>query len=227
MALHMDDTEGLDDEAPQPIDAESVANGSFERISKDQGARSASHALHDVTKGERHTSEDDRVPLNKRSLIVIGVAAVVAIVVIVVMVMRILSASAPAPSNSSEPEQVAMSADAQISNRGSSYKLVEQEGKYQLLEVRGAGGGQNVVLGDLKGTPANLVLYDGAIIVPENLADGTWDVAAYTIGSGWSQIMDQEGKAVAGEGSVQDAQLEGSTLVLTVDGARVNVPLVW
>jgi hypothetical protein len=52
-------------------------------------------------------------------------------------------------------------------------------------------------------------------------------VAAYTIGSGWSQIMDQEGKAVAGEGSVQDAQLEGSTLVLTVDGARVNVPLVW
>ena len=56
MALHMDDTEGLDDEAPQPIDAESVANGSFERISKDQGARSASHALHDVRICSRYFS---------------------------------------------------------------------------------------------------------------------------------------------------------------------------
>ena len=227
MDMHMDDTEELDHETPRPIDAESVANGSFEHLTEDQGAKAATHVRHGVVTSAKHAPEDDRASLNKHSLMVIGIAAVVAIVVIVVMVIRILSASAPAPSSSSEPEQVAMSADAQISNRGSSYELVEHEGKYQLVEVRGAGGGQNVVLGDLKGTPANLVLYNGAIIVPENLADGTWDVAAYTIGSGWSQIMDQEGKAVAGSGSVQDAQLEGSKLVLTVDGSRVEVPLVW
>jgi hypothetical protein len=72
-----------------------------------------------------------------------------------------------------------------------------------------------------------MVLYDGAIIIPENLKDGTWDIMAYTIGSGWSQLMDQEGKATTGKGELTGVELNSTTLLLTVGSEHVEVPLVW
>ena len=71
------------------------------------------------------------------------------------------------------------------------------------------------------------MLYDGAIIVPQNLKDGTWDVVAYTIGSGWSQLMDKEGNATTGKGKIKSVQLNDSTLVLSTDSKDVTIPLVW
>lgn len=226
MALNVNDTEELEMDAPRPVDADSVANGSFETLHGDQGAKSVSRGRHSANAAGRDGGEGTQ-PLNKRTLAVIGVAAIVAISVIVVLFVRMLSAS-PSTVDNSEPEQIAVSADEQVSNHGSSYELVQNsEGTYQLVEAVGAGGGTNVVLGDIPGTPANLVLYDGAILIPENLEDGTWDVLAYTIGSGWTQIMDQEGRIISASGTIEDARLEGTTIVLTVDGQRYEVPLVW
>lgn len=226
MALNMDDTEELELDAPRPVDADSVANGSFDMLNGDQGAKSVTRGKH-AAYAAGHVGGEEAQPLNRRMLVIIGVAAIVAISVIVVLFVRVLSAS-PSTVDESESEQVAVSADEQVSNRGSSYELVQNsEGTYQLVEAVGAGGGTNVVLGDIPGTPANLVLYDGAILIPENLKDGTWDVLAYTIGSGWTQIMDQEGRIISATGTIEDAQLEGTTIVLTVDGQRYEVPLVW
>ena len=95
-----------------------------------------------------------------------------------------------------------------------------------LTATHDAEGAKPTVLGELKGTPVALVLYDGTILMPENLSDGTWDVAAYTIGLNWSELMGADGKPQGGNGVVTDGTLDGSVLRLTGDGARVDVSLV-
>jgi hypothetical protein len=64
-------------------------------------------------------------------------------------------------------------------------------------------------------------------VIPESLPDGTWDVLAYTIGSGWSKIMSDQKTAQTGTGTISEAHLDGSALRLVVDGSEVLVPLVW
>ena len=84
-----------------------------------------------------------------------------------------------------------------------------------------------VALGDLPGTPVTLVLYNGIIVIPENLADGTWDIMAYTLGSGWSQLMDSTDSARSGQGTISAASLDGSNLKITTDQGDQSIPLDW
>lgn len=223
MALHMNSTSEFEEEAPRPIDASSVAKGGFDRLAEGQGAVSASAKR---SGGETHAHPDkDPQHMSKRTLALIGASALVVIVIAVVLFVRVLDAPGSLQDEQVELEQTAVAVDESITSHGVSYELAQNGDVYQLVEVRE--GSQSTSLGDLPGVPVNLVLYDGAIIVPENLSDGTWDVMSYTIGSGWSQIANQEGNAITGEGVITDAQLEGSTVVLTSEGGRIEVPLVW
>lgn len=241
MAMHMGDTGELDGDTPRPVYAGSVSNGAFDKLEEGQGAVSASEKRHDTKSSGAHyasdnkprhqaashraQSDEEQPPIDKRTLIVVVVGALVAIVVIVILFINVLNASPATPAKEKEAEQVAVSTDQSIEIRGTNFTLVQNDGKYQLLEKRD--GGKEVVLGDLPGTPAGFVLYDGSVLIPENLEGGKWDVMSYTIGSGWNQIMGKDGKPVGGEGTVEDTKLEGTTLVLTVGGNRTEVPLVW
>lgn len=224
MAMHMAHNDEFGEEAPLPVDASSVESGAFTKLEKGQGAVSAASKR---SAGSSAMAEESTQPMDKRTMAIIVGGALAVIAIVVVLFVNILDAPGAADDQGAEPEQTAVAADESITSRGAKYELVENGGAYQLVEVHEGDSGQSVSLGDIPGTPVNLVLYDGALIIPENLSDGTWDVMAYTIGSGWSQIMDQEGNATAGSGTISEAQLEGSTVVLVVDGQRVDVPLVW
>ncbi len=237
MTVNAEDTGELGTNTPQPVHADSVSNGAFDKLEEGQGAVAASsrrkgaHAADGQRKGAHaaagaHVADDEeQLPIDRRTLIVVVVGALVAIAVIVVLFINVLNASPAKPAAEPEADKVVAQTGDSITSRGASYHIAKNGEKYQLMETRD--GGKDVSLGDLSGTPAGLVLYDGAVLIPENLADGKWDVMAYTIGSGWSQIMDRDGKPVSGEGSISDATLDGSTVVLTVNGNRVDVPLTW
>lgn len=227
MALHMDDTGELEGKAPRPIDAESVSRGSFDRLEEGQGAVTASSKRRPAHAAHAAPASDAPEPMSRRTLALVCGAAALAIVVIVVLFVSVLDAPGPSDQKTAEVEQIAVTTDQSVVLRGSTYGLAENGGKYSLVETSESGGGKSVSLGDLPGTPAGLVLYDGTLIIPENLSDGTWDLMAYTIGSGWSQMMDQQGNVTSGSGTISAAALEGTTVVLTVDNQRVEVPLVW
>ena len=74
----------------------------------------------------------------------------------------------------------------------------------------------------IPGKPAQLVLYNGTIIIPESLDEGTWDVLAYTVGSGSSPVVDEDGSPVGGPGSIAKAELKGSSLLVTDDAGKVT-----
>ena len=227
MAMHLDDTGELDREAPRPVDADSVARGAFNHLEEGEGAVSAAARRREDSQQRVQQHDNTSLPMSRRTYGIIVGAAVVAIVVTVVVFVRALNGPESSANQSAEVEQTAVAVDEDIVLRGGKYEIVQNEGTYQLVEIHEGDGGQRVLLGDIEGTPMSLILYDGALIIPENLSDGTWDVLAYTIGSGWSQITDQEGGAVGGTGTIDAATLEGSTVVLTTDGQRVEVPLVW
>lgn len=215
------DVFGYDGVAPRPVDAETVANGTFERLEEGQGAVSAGR------RSGAHLADDKTEELDKRTLTLLAAGMLVALVVVVVFVVSRLNAPAQTKEPPAVPEQTVIAKDQGVTVRGYSYRLQDKDGKFQLMEESQTSGADPVSLGELPGTPAGMVLYDGAIIIPENLKDGTWDIMAYTIGSGWSQLMDQEGKATTGKGELTDVQLNSTTLVLMVGSEQVEVPLVW
>jgi hypothetical protein len=195
-----------------------------------QASRSArptpQHAQHAAQHGAHHAAQEEGAPISKRVVAVIVVGAIVAIAIAVFLFVRILSASRSS-ADTTIVEQTVVSSEEAISYRGYTYDLAKGKDAYYLEETRETGNGEKVNLGDLKGEPVSLVLYDATLIIPENLPDGKWDVTAYTIGSGWSSIMDQEGNAQAGDGTIEEARLDGSTLKLQVDGEAVDIPLAW
>jgi hypothetical protein len=225
MTLHMVDADDYDVEAPQPVDADSIARGSFEQLTEGQGAKAAqrgsvahgNHAWHD---------ERDAAPLlSKRVLVVLVTIAAAVICVSVALFLRMFNSSAT-EANGAAVEQAEAAADGTIAYRESSYALVESVNGYELAELKGDGS-PYMSLGEVPGSPAGLILFDGTLVIPENLPDGTWDVLAYTIGSGWSKIMSDQKTAQTGTGTISEAHLDGSALRLVVDGSEVLVPLVW
>ncbi len=226
MPTHFEDTGELGEKAPRPVDAETVARGAFDHLEKGQGAVRAS-AKHRAHESDGRDNEEGEPAVSRRTLAIVCGVAVVVIAIIVVIFIRILDGPTPQSGKTAEVEQTLVAADQGITSHGSSYKLEQKDGVYQLVEVHEADNGQSVVLGELKGTPVSLVLYNGSLIIPQNLSDGKWDVMAFTIGSGWSQLADKDGNAVGGSGSIGQATLEGTNLVLTIDGTRNEIPLEW
>lgn len=219
MSVHIDD---IGDETPRPIDTTLVDESQFERLGKGQGA---------VRKPSHPSARDDEdisklLPVSNRTLIIMVVVALLVIVGIVFGAIHVVNSARIASQQAEQVERTVVSADGSVKLRDTTYALTKQDKGYVLAATRDAAGATPTVLGELHGTPVSLVLYDGTILIPENLDDGTWDVAAYTIGLNWSKLMGQDGNPQGGKGVVTDAALDGSVLRLTVDGARVDVSLV-
>jgi len=78
------------------------------------------------------------------------------------------------------------------------------------------------------GTPFSLLIYNNVLVVPENNADGTWDVAAYMLGSDSlpTLVTDSNGDTISGSGEITAAILSGSTVHVTDStGATTDVAL--
>ncbi|MGN8689289.1 hypothetical protein ACTND8_05215 [Atopobiaceae bacterium HCP3S3_F7] len=200
---------------PQPIDVSKT--GPFERIGSDEGAvfdKDGTEAL-----GSRQ-----RVKLDPKvvAILVVGAAAVIALGF---FLFAKLTAKPAEPQQEEVVEQTQSSVAEPISYRGNTYALAQADDGSFSLVVSGGGADSKTDLGKLAGTPVAFVLYDGAFVVPENLSDGTWDVAAYTIGSGWSVIVDQDGNECKGSGTIRSASLAGSSLEMETDSGTVSVAL--
>lgn len=109
-------------------------------------------------------------------------------------------------------------------DNGVAYELTQSaDGTWQVSYENGAS-----VLFSLEGTPVCLLARGNTLVVPENLAGGGWDVMAFTLvdGSEASQVMGDDGLPVTGDGSVEQATIDGSTLRLTLsDGTSCDVAL--
>ena len=242
--------------APRPIGVDPAETGSFEKLpsgtgvimtnrdNADQAADAARKSLSGTTGMMRLDATDlpeiEAHKVEKRtSRPVIAILAVLALAVIclgfwlfkgVVDSQRNAGGDAGSAAGQTQGEFVTY--------RDITYSVVQKDGgTYQLLQSgeknsSGASGSSasvdgTVVLGDLPGTPVTLVLYNGIIVIPENLADGTWDIMAYTLGSGWSQLMDSTGSARSGQGTISAASLDGSNLKITTDQGDQSIPLDW
>ena len=230
------DTDELGANAPQPIDEKSLNRGAFEKLAEGDGARQAprSGAGHSESvrsgRAGQHAPSDQPAPMPKRMLIGLVIAAALVIALCVALFVRVLSAPVPGSEHaSSDPLDVIVESavGTSVSYGGSVYSLAENNGSYALMETHVEGDGQQVVVGNLPGTPVDIVLYGETVLVPENLSDGTWEVSAYTIGAGWTPIVSHDGSVVSGKGAISEATLNGSTLRLAVDGKPVEVPLEW
>ena len=120
------------------------------------------------------------------------------------------------------PQQTQTSAEGSVTYQGTVFSISKQdEGTYALVGRR-----ENSASGDaymqIPGKPAQLVLYNGTIIIPESLDEGRWDVLAYTVGSGSSPVVDEDGNPVGGPGSIAKAELKGSSLLVTDDAGKVT-----
>jgi len=76
------------------------------------------------------------------------------------------------------------------------------------------------------GTPFSLLIYNNVLVVPEDNADGTWDVAAYMLGSDSlpTLVTDSDGDTVSGSGEITAAVLNESTVHVTDStGATTDV----
>ena len=219
MSVHIDD---IGDETPRPIDTTLVDESQFEKLGEGQGTvRKPSHSS---ARDEEDISK--LLPVSNRTLIIMVVVALLVIAGIVFGAVHVLNSARIASEQAGQVERTVVPADGSVKLRDTTYTLAKQDKGYVLTATRDGAGPNPTVLGELHGTPVALVLYDGTILIPENLDDGTWDVAAYTIGLNWSKLMGQDGNPQGGKGVVTDAVLDGSVLRLTVDGSRVDVSLV-
>lgn len=134
------------------------------------------------------------------------------------------------PQGSSNTEQVQAAANQTIEYRGTAYAVRQTDtGSYE-VSSRPVDADQDAAttLFSLAGNPVQLVLYNGAIIIPENLADGTWDVVAYTMGAGGlpTKVVDSQGNPVSGQGKITKVSLEAPNLVITDEqGTSVAIAL--
>lgn len=169
----------------------------------------------------------ERLQTNRRLFVCLGVAALAVVAVVAFLVVRAVN-STNAPADAGERvERTDVAPDESVSYDDYTYSIEQgPDGSYSF--VRTQGDGEPLALFVLEGEPVQLVLCDGAYLIPENLPDGTWDVVAYTMGDGsvTTQLANPDGSPVTGEGRLASAALEGSELVLTDEaGSVTRVPV--
>lgn len=216
------DTDDLGANAPQPLDASNVDEAGLQTLGHGEGAVTA-------RRESARTSEDTpgiTMSMSRRTIIALVAAATVVVLAGVSLFIWAFSAPSHAGSQAA-PMRMEANTDEAVSCRDVTYSLKEQNGAYSLVETRTGETGGEVVVGNLRGVPVRIVLFDGSVVLPENLSDGTWDIAAYTVGTGCGYLSNQEGNAYGGQGTISEARLDGSTLQLVVDGQPEEVPLEW
>ena len=245
------DAPGTSSTAPRPIDSNAAAalptleagEGAVV-ATRDNAADAAEAAIasRHATGAKKRMSAKARphveraeqdVEINPALVAGIAVAALAVIALVAFLVSRALS-SAPAPQDPNAPgepqiERTTVTSDDAIDYDGYTYAFRQDPGGAYAL-VRTAESGEPLSLMQLSGTPVEIVLYDGAFVIPENLADGTWDIMAYSLadGSMSSQLVNADGAPVTGEGVISAATLDGTDLVLELEGGgQQRIPLVF
>lgn len=174
------------------------------------------------------TSRETRVVMSKRQIAIISAAVLLIAVIAGFFIMHLLNKPALQMGGSTRVERTQTKAENSISYDGRSYFLKKNsDGTYSLAQST-KGSSEALELAKLPGTPAGFVLYDGALIIPENLPDGTWDIMAWTMGDGSvaTQLVGSDGKPVAGRGTIKKVELKEKSLVLTdADNQTKKIPL--
>ncbi|MGI6754548.1 MAG: hypothetical protein ACOX4F_00775 [Atopobiaceae bacterium] len=200
--------------APEPVTLDQADQ--FDTLDPSEGAVFDAGSTEDLSRA-RTTRVSPKI------VALIALAAALVVVGIFVGISKLTQTPAqPAEPHEQEQQQVAI--DQTITYRNTTYQLVQNGDTWELVSTSQDAPDQSQ-RGDLLGTPVSLILYNGTFVVPENLADGTWDVAAYTIGSGWSIILDENGQSCAGTGEITSAELAGDKIVLSLDSGQVTVNL--
>jgi hypothetical protein len=219
-------------DAPRPIGVDPQATGAFQKITAEQGAvvtnrDSAAQAVR-AARGTRDRSSkrmkqakrpevkthgaSRRAP--RRLLAVLGIA--LALVVILVAVLAILHMGDDGSSATSRQGTQEVSASEGVFYDGYTYSFAEKDGGAWWFVRTAQDSTEPLDLFQLDGVPVNLVMYNGVFVIPENV-DGGYDVIAYVMGDG-SVPMQVTADGASGEGTVESATLDGSKLVLSLEG---------
>lgn len=229
-----------DSEAPRPIGVDPSVTGSFARLSKGEGARlttrdnaeqrrrTSSATLHNNKhlRGKarpRVKSHEVRMQVNRRLFIGIAIAVAVVITIGAFFFNSLLNNSTQQTDNSTQIDQTQVAPDQSITYNDDVYTLTTQDDGSYALSVQTQDSDQQRAIFTLDGTPVQLVLYNGAFIIPENL-DGSWDIIAYTVADGSvpAQVTGTNGNPITGEGSITSVQLDGATLRITDENSSVT-----
>lgn len=242
------DFDGMSEqEAPRPV-LDPAATGSFTRLDVGAGATietrsNVSQISPDSTASwsrQGHGAENrlrgkNRPQVKSRSTKVKGDGKLFAIIAIaaalVVAVGLFVANGILKPGGQKETggqsEQAQVDAGQTITYRNISYKLERQaSGKFALVGYA-SGASNGTPYFEFEGTPVQLVLYNGALFIPENL-DGSWDILGYTMAAGSlpTQVVNASGEAITGQGQIASVSLTGSNLVVTDSaGATTTVAL--
>lgn len=231
------------DDAPRPINVDPAVTGSFSTIRDGQGAvvttretasaaagaaREAMGSSEAVRAGARRRKAARPAPTRAPRGVIAGIIVAV-IVVIGLATCAVRSIVDPTPSGDEAQAAAAQTSvganDGGISIAGSSYSTRQGDSGWEL--VKGEGDDATVVA-QLSGSPVALCLHEGALFVPENLSDGTWDVICYVVadGSTPAQLLNGDGQPVVGSGELSAAELDGDSLVVTdASGAQTRLAL--
>lgn len=239
----------LEGDTPRPIGVDPEATGSFEKLDAGEGAilttrenaddaADAAREHLSGTAGMRRLDARDLPQLDRREgenkarrnrkMVVLLVVLTAAVILGGVYLFSRLLATTPSNNAQQPTEQAQTDVTSKVEYYGVTYYLQQGDGgTWQLMRQSEDEGAQAQQLGDLQGTPVTIVLYNGALLIPENKSDGTWDVLSYVLGSGWSQLVDSDGNAYGSQGSISSATLDGSQLTITADGGNTTIPLDW
>ncbi|MCI1933571.1 MAG: hypothetical protein LKJ31_00435 [Atopobiaceae bacterium] len=229
-----------DSESPRPIGVDPSVTGSFARLGKGEGARlttreNAKEARDAVTIAAQSSKRlqgkarpyvgTHRKPVKTDHRLLIGIA-IAAVLIVAIVFFWLSQAFTNTGQTTEEPEQVEqmqVAIDEPISYNGSIYSLTLQDDGTYALSAQDGESNQSRIICTLEGTPVQLVLYNGAFIIPENLS-GSWDVIAYTIadGSMATQVTGQDGNPIGSTGQISSVQLDGSVLHITDTSGNVT-----
>jgi type II secretory pathway pseudopilin PulG len=224
--------------SPRPIGVDPATTGSFRTISQGgavattrenasaaaQAGRAGVARTVRAGQGTRKKPEPTKAPRG----VIIGI--VVAVAIIVILAFLLLSALITPSSTATEEAatsvaaQTVVAAEEGVEVGDYTYTLKQGDSGWELVRVASDG---DSTLASLSGTPVNVCLYQGTLFIPENLADGTWDVICYVLGDGSAatQLLGSDGNALTGSGTIESASVDGSSLALTGDGVSQTVSL--
>lgn len=213
---------GLDEvssdvEAPRPIGVDPAETGAFQTLSAGQGAvittRATAGEAADAArtnlgsdassmrlKGRnlpRISRRRAGLKTDKRLFIGLAIAAVVVVAILFVIFNNAYNSTGSSAQSTAEAAQTQVAVDQTITSSGYVYALSQQpDGRWALTRTA-PNSSSPLVLFELNGTPVSLVLYNGALIIPENL-DSSWDVIAFVPGDGSvsTQLSDSSGNAI-------------------------------
>lgn len=201
-------------------------------VSADKLSRLTGRARRDIMQmaaySREHTATDTLpkapVPLYKKLIVIVCSLVSLCVVAAIIWIASIaLEPDEPQERLTPEAETQQAQSDENIIYHGLTYYIEQgSDGVYTLMSAPKKGSQDATALCKLSGTPVQMLLYNGALVIPENKSDGTWDIIAYTMGLGAepTQVTDKDGAALVKQGSISRVKLEGASLHVTDDAGK-------